>query len=107
MRVGSTYELKFDDPTGFDATKLAELHAAMRRLINVPCEVIEQQAAVRPIIARQRTLIGRHPARDRLLFLNGLGSKGVLRAPHVARRLVEHVLDGVAIPSVMDVRSNV
>jgi glycine/D-amino acid oxidase-like deaminating enzyme len=107
LRVGSTYELKFDDPNGFDETKLAELHATMSSLIKVPCEVIEQQAAVRPIIARQRTLIGRHPARERLLFINGLGSKGVLRAPHFARKLVTHVLDGEPIPSAMDVRGNV
>ncbi len=106
LRVGSTYELKFDDPNGFDEAKLTDLRATMRRLIKVPTEITAERAAVRPIIARQRSLIGRHPAKDRVLFMNGLGSKGALRSPHFARRLVAHVFDGQDIPSAMDVRGN-
>lgn len=106
LRIGSTYELKFSDPHASDPAKLAELHAQIRRLLKVPVEILDQQTAVRPTITQQRTLIGRHPARPRVAFLNGLGSKGTLLSPHFARRLVEHLLDGTAIPAGMDVAGN-
>jgi glycine/D-amino acid oxidase-like deaminating enzyme len=41
-----------------------------------------------------------------VLILNGLGSKGVLRAPFFSRMLVEHVLDGTPIEAEVDVRAN-
>ena len=106
VRIGSTYEMKFSNPNEADPAKLADLHERIRRFIKVPVEVLGQQTAVRPIIAKQRTLIGRHPARPRVAFLNGLGSKGTLRSPFFARTLVEHLLDGTAIPPTMDLAGN-
>ena len=106
LRIGSTYELKFDSPNATSAEKLAGLHEQIRRLIKVPVEILDQQTAVRPTITQQRTLIGRHPARPRVAFLNGLGSKGTLLSPHFARRLVEHLLDGQAIPAAIDLAGN-
>ncbi|MDB6120878.1 MAG: hypothetical protein JWO08_4659 [Verrucomicrobiaceae bacterium] len=106
LRIGSTYELKFDSPHGFDPAKLAELYQQIKRLLKVPVVIHDQQTAVRPTITQQRTLIGRHPAKRRVAFLNGLGSKGTLLAPHFARRLVEYLLDGEPIPAGMDVAGN-
>ncbi|MDB6139669.1 MAG: Glycine/D-amino acid oxidase [Verrucomicrobiaceae bacterium] len=106
LRIGSTYELKFRDPHTADPAKLAELHQQIQQLIKVPVEILDQQTAVRPAITRQRTLIGRHPAKPRVAFLNGLGSKGTLLSPHFARRLVEHLLDGVPVPAEIDVAGN-
>jgi glycine/D-amino acid oxidase-like deaminating enzyme len=54
----------------------------------------------------QYTLIGTHPVHPRLAFFNGLGSKGTLRAPHYARRLIDHLMAGAAIPESMDVQRN-
>ncbi len=106
LRIGSTYELKFDSPHGVDPAKLAELHLQINRLLKVPVVIHDQQTAVRPTITQQRTLIGRHPAKRRVAFLNGLGSKGTLLAPHFAQRLVRHLLDGEPIPVGMDVAGN-
>lgn len=106
VRIGSTYETRFTDPHGFDETQTEGLLLKLRKLLRVPVEIVEQQSAVRPIIARQRTLLGRHPVHERLLFLNGLGSKGSLNAPHFADILLSHVLDGEPIPTHLDVRSN-
>lgn len=106
LRIGSTYETRFTEPHEADPAKLADLHARVQRLVKVPVEILAQQTAVRPIIARQRTLIGRHPARPRVAFFNGLGSKGTLRAPVFARTLASHLLDGTALPPSMDLACN-
>lgn len=106
LRIGSTFETKFTDPHGVDDEALAGLHAKIARLLKVPVQIESQTSAVRPVIRLQRTLIGTHPAHPRIAFINGLGSKGTLRAPHFARRLVEHLIDGTPIPPAMDVQGN-
>jgi glycine/D-amino acid oxidase-like deaminating enzyme len=47
-----------------------------------------------------------HPAHPRVAFLNGLGSKGSLRSPWLARHLVEHLLDGGALDPELDLQRN-
>ena len=106
LRIGSTFETKFTHPHEADPAKLAALQAQIRSFVKVPVTLLDQQTAVRPAIAGQRTLIGRHPARPRALFFNGLGSKGTLLSPHFSRRLVGHLLDGEPIPAAMDVAGN-
>lgn len=108
LRLGSTYETKFDHscPNEADSVKLAGLKEQIGRFVKVPVTFLDQQTAVRPSITQQRTLIGRHPAKPRVAFFNGLGSKGTLLSPHYSLRLVEHLLDGRPIPAAMDVAGN-
>jgi len=106
LRIGSTFELKFSDPHTSDPAKLEDLKVQISRLLKVPVIIHGQQTAVRPAITRQRTLIGRHPGKTRVAFLNGLGSIGTLLSPHFARRLVEHLLEGAMIPPLMDLAGN-
>lgn len=106
LRIGSTYETKFASANGFDEAKLAELHATLRRFVKVPVEILDQQAAVRPSIEGQLTLIGRHPGRSRVAFLNGMGSKGTLLSPMLSRLLTEHLFDGVPVPLEFDLCRN-
>ena len=40
------------------------------------------------------------------LFFNGLGSKGSLRAPWLARHLAEHLLDGRLLEPEFDLQAN-
>jgi glycine oxidase len=106
VRAGATYETDFVDPHGIDVIKLAALRGKLDLLLRLPYDIIDQQAAVRPIIQGQRTLIGRHPARPAVAFFNGLGSKGVLRSPHYARLLANHLLNGDPIPTNCDLQAN-
>ncbi len=106
LRVGSTYDTDFVEPHKVTSGDRKVLHQRMNAALRVPFEVLDSASAVRPIIAAQRTLIGRHPANDRVCFFNGLASKGALRAPHFARLLSEHLLDGAPLPVECDLRSN-
>ncbi|MCW0216883.1 MAG: FAD-binding oxidoreductase [Prosthecobacter sp.] len=106
LRVGPTYELDFQDPHTPSPESLSGLEKKLRGLLKTPFTVTGSQTGVRPIIKGHEALIGRHPARPQMAFLNGLGSKGVLRAPWVARQLVENLLDGTAIESRLDLSAN-
>jgi glycine/D-amino acid oxidase-like deaminating enzyme len=103
FRAGSTYEFDF---TRSLEDSIEELRGKLGTLLKVPFEIVSAQRGVRPIVKRKQLVVGRHPAHERVLILNGLGSKGVLRAPFFSRMLMEHLLDGVPIEAEVDVRAN-
>lgn len=105
VRTGSTYDWDTLDTHPTEAAR-ARLEAGFARLHGRPYEVIAHQAAVRPIICESRAVIGVHPARDKLAFFNGLGSKGSLHAPFFADHLAAHLVEGAGIEEASDVRRN-
>jgi glycine oxidase len=78
----------------------------LRGLLKVPTTITASQTAVRPIIKNQQALMGTHPAHPRVAFLNGLGSKGSLRSPWLARHLIEHLLNGSPLDPELDLQRN-
>jgi glycine oxidase len=106
LRVGPTYELRFTEPNTPSVLAMTDLQNRLSALLKVAHRVTDSQTAVRPIIRGAKAMIGRHPSVPRVSFLNGLGSKGVLRAPFMARRLVEHLLDDATLEEEYDLRRN-
>lgn len=102
LRVGPTYELSFDNPTQPSPEAVTGLETKLQALLKSAYTITGSQTGVRPIIKGHHALIGRHPGRPQIALMNGLGSKGVLRAPWVARQLTEHLLDGRGIEAGMD-----
>ncbi|ANM31717.1 hypothetical protein ABI59_22410 [Acidobacteria bacterium Mor1] len=88
FRVGATYGWDSLDATPTPEGR-EELEGKLRGLLRRPYEVLDQQAAVRPIMSGRRPRAGLHPAHPSLGFLNGLGSKGSLLAPTVAAQLAD------------------
>lgn len=106
LRVGPTYELDFDDASTPSPASVHELESKLQSLLKRPYKVLGSQTGVRPIITRRHAIFGFHPGKPNIGFINGLGSKGVLRAPWVGRQFVEHLLDGKAIEPDMDLAGN-
>lgn len=106
LRAGSTYEWAFDDPNTPSPALVQKLEETLPTVLRVPVEVLATQTAVRPIIKDRQALMGTHPAHPRVVFLNGLGSKGSLRAPWLARHLIEHLLEGTALDPELDLQAN-
>jgi glycine/D-amino acid oxidase-like deaminating enzyme len=104
-RTGSTYDWDTLD-TKPTAAARAQLESGLARLHDRPFEVVDHQAAVRPIICESRAVIGRHPAREKLGFFNGLGSKGSLHAPFFALQLAAHLVEGAPLEEAGDLRRN-
>lgn len=106
QRVGSTYEWTFADANTPSPDQVQALKATLRSLVKAPVQITTAQTAVRPIIKNRQALMGTHPTHPRVAFLNGLGSKGSLRSPWLARHLIEHLLDGTALDTEMDLQRN-
>ncbi len=106
LRAGSTYEWTFPDPPAASPGMIADLETKLRDFLAVPVELLGSQSAVRPIIKGRQALLGAHPSHPRVLLFNGLGSKGSLRSPWLARHLVEHLLDGQPLDPEFDLQAN-
>ena len=75
-----------------------------RRLAAALFLFLETMAAgVRVYVADKRPVVGRHPLEPRLGVMNGLGGKGTLFAPTLARQWVNHIMDGVPFDPEVDV----
>lgn len=90
--AGSTYDWKFLENKPV-ASGRREILKAMNRFIEGPVRVRQHVAAVRPTMKDYRPVVGRHPKEDRLWIMNGLGSRGTLTAPRLARLLVETITE--------------
>ena len=66
-------------------------------------EVIGHQAGTRVAPPDREPVVGRHPRWPWLWILNGLGSRGILRAPEAAEQLAAHMTRGTSLPAHLDV----
>lgn len=103
FRVGATYDWKQLDNTP-SAESRHEIEERLREFIRVPYQVIDHQAAVRPIIRESKALVGLHATHAQLGFFNGLGSKGALHAPWFAKTFADHLTQGTPLPAEIDLR---
>ena len=97
VRVGANYEWKVLSSEPTIAAK-DWLTSKLDQLLQVGYKVIEQRAAVRPTMHDFRPVVGLHPEHQQIGMINGLGSKGSLMAPRLARMLAENLLHGTSLP---------
>lgn len=90
FKVGATYEWDELDEFPTEAGRAA-VEAIAVSLMDEQFQVIDHEAGIRPILRRSEPLIGEI---DGEWFFNGLGSKGSLYAPGIARRLTACLFDG-------------
>jgi glycine oxidase len=99
---GATYSWDQLDCVGTAAGR-AELESRLIQTMTIPFEVVDHQAAVRPITLNQRPRVGLHPQNASQGYFNGLSSKGALLAPYYAAMLAEHLLYGREIETDVNV----
>ena len=81
-----------------------DLLKGFTELFDVPFQVIDQKAAIRPTVADRRPYLGSSPDDDRLFIFNGLGSKGVMLAPYFSKHLVKHIFRGEKLLPEVDIK---
>lgn len=101
-KIGATYEWEDLSDTITEKAK-NELLEKLNKLISCRYEIVEQEASVRPTVADRRPLVGKHPDYDNMWILNGLGTRGVMNAPFVAKNLYEMVYENKLIDREMNV----
>jgi glycine oxidase len=101
--VGATNEWNYENshPT---ANSKALIISEIEQILDVPFEIIDHQAAIRPTVEDHRPFIGIDPQNPKIAIFNGLGTKGALLGPYWAAHFVGHLLDGKKLDDAVDIR---
>ncbi|WP_367274067.1 NAD(P)/FAD-dependent oxidoreductase [Flavobacterium sp.] len=102
-KVGATYDWqdKTDVPT---PAAREELVQGLKAFIKVDFEVVAHFAGVRPTVKDRRPLVGTHPLHTNVHILNGMGTRGVLLAPAMAKALFESIVLGIPLDPHVDIQ---
>jgi glycine/D-amino acid oxidase-like deaminating enzyme len=95
-RLGATYSWHELDFLPSEKARLDLLEAGSK-ILQVPFQVEEQHAGVRPATKDRRPFVGFHPVHKNLGIFNGLGAKGVSLAPYFGRQLARKIVYGEVI----------
>ena len=89
-KVGATYNWKdkTDLPTEEGKVELVE---RIKEIISCDFEIVSHFAGVRPTVKDRRPLIGTHPKHPSVHILNGLGTRGVMLGPAMAKVLYDSI----------------
>ncbi|TNJ43698.1 FAD-binding oxidoreductase [Tamlana fucoidanivorans] len=88
--VGATYEWK-DLSNQVSLKAKEDLLNKLKKIINCSFEVVDQVAGIRPTVKDRRPLVGRHQEQKNMYVLNGLGTRGVMIGPYVAKQLFDFI----------------
>ena len=87
-KIGATFN--WTDKTNLPTEQgRQELVEKLKKVISCDFEIREHEAGVRPTTQDRRPLLGIHPEHPRLAVFNGLGTRGVMSAPFLARQLID------------------
>jgi len=93
FRVGATYVW---DTNNSEITEegAEELKEKLSYITTDPYTIIDQHAGVRPTTYDRRPIMGKHAEFSGLYLFNGLGTKGYMIAPLLAKEMVDFMLYG-------------
>ena len=101
--VGATYNWE-DKTNAVTEGAKTELLDKLKGFVNCKFEVVNQVAGIRPTVKDRRPLVGTHPSYNNIAILNGLGTRGVMIGPYVAKQLFQHLENGIPLASEMDIK---
>lgn len=102
-KVGATFNWtdKTSDPTEEGKMELVE---NLKKVLDVPYTIVDQSAGIRPTVKDRRPLVGVHPQYNKLAILNGLGTRGVMIAPVLAKNLIDHLENDADLDPEVDIK---
>ncbi|PKP14923.1 MAG: FAD-dependent oxidoreductase, partial [Bacteroidetes bacterium HGW-Bacteroidetes-23] len=103
FKVGATYNWEDKTATPTEEGK-NELLSDLKSLLTADFEVIEHLAGVRPTVKDRRPMLGTHPKHPKLHVLNGLGTRGVMLAPDMAKMLFENIENQIPLDKEIDIK---
>ena len=103
FKVGATYNWKDKTNVPTDEGKL-ELVTRVKEILNCEFEIVKHFAGVRPTVRDRKPLIGTHIIYNRFHILNGLGTRGVMLAPAMAKALFENIELGTPLDPAIDIK---
>jgi glycine/D-amino acid oxidase-like deaminating enzyme len=103
FKVGATYNWKDKTDLPTEEGKM-ELIERIKEIITCDFEIVEHFAGVRPTVKDRRPLVGTHPNYDRVHILNGLGTRGVMLGPSMAKSLFDLIEFKVPLNKEIDIK---
>lgn len=102
FKVGATYnwEDKTNTPTKEGKQELID---NLKELIDCDFEIINHFAGVRPTVKDRRPLVGHHVLHKNIHILNGLGTRGVMLGPWLAKALFENIENKIPLDPQIDI----
>jgi len=101
-RIGSTYNRESKD-NKISAEARETLLNKLKTFLSCDFKVINQVAGVRPTVSDRRPLVGTHKDHNRIHVLNGLGTRGVMIGPFVAKQLFNHIENNTRLDKVITI----
>jgi len=95
-KVGATYEWDNKEAVPTEAGK-AELVEKLNEVITCDYEIIEHLAGIRPTTKDRKSLIGTHHQHKNIHLLNGLGTRGVMLGPAMAKLLYDSIEHNIPV----------
>lgn len=103
FKIGATYN--WDDKTDVPTEEgKAELVEKIKEVIHCDFEIVSHLAGVRPTVKDRRPLIGTHSNHHSIHILNGLGTRGVMLGPAMAKALFENIEHQIPLEKAVDIR---
>jgi len=99
--VAATFNWK-DKTNAITSGGKQELMEKLDKVLTVPYTVIDQKAGVRPTVKDRRPLVGKHPKHKNMYVLNGLGTRGVMIGPAMAKALYNYIENKEALDEMVD-----
>lgn len=102
FKVGATYNWsdKTNIPTEDGKQELIE---RIKEILNCDFEILEHFAGVRPTVKDRKAMLGSHFEHKNMHIMNGLGTRGVMLAPTMAKVLFENIESGIPIDSSVNI----
>ncbi|WP_264536407.1 NAD(P)/FAD-dependent oxidoreductase [Flavobacterium sp. N1736] len=103
FKVGATYNWKDKtaDPTEEGKQELVE---RIKEILTCDFEIVEHFGGVRPTVKDRRPLIGTHHERKSIHILNGLGTRGVMLGPSMAKALYDLIENKISLHPEIDIQ---
>ena len=102
-KVGATFNWKDKTILPTEVGK-QELIQKLDSFISSSYKIVEHTAGIRPTVKDRRPLVGMHPKYQNLAILNGLGTRGVMIAPTVAKALYNHLENCVVLDEEINIK---
>jgi len=102
FRVGATYN-NYDKTNVPTEDAKVELVRKLESFLKCNYEIVDHVAGIRPSVVDRKPIVGRHHVHKHMYVLNGLGSRGVLIAPSIAKQLYEHIENGQPLSEEIDI----
>ncbi len=103
FKVGATYNWtdKTDIPTEEGKSELIE---KIKEIVKCDFEIVKHFAGVRPTVKDRKPLVGTYSHHNSIHILNGLGTRGVMLGPAMAKTLFENIEYQKPLDKTIDIR---